>query len=139
MLAAKYTHSIDSKNRIIIPSKVKEQLGETIIIMRGSDRCLNLYSLAEWEKYAQKISELPKTQVRAITRYLYSNAVEVQPDSQGRVTLTPEMLEFAGITKNVVTAGCGNYAEVWSLERWEETNMSEEPENYTETLISLGL
>lgn len=139
MLAGKYTHSLDSKNRIIIPSKIKDQLGETITIMRGSDKCLTLYSAEEWENYANKISELPKTEVRALTRYLYSNSMEVQPDSQGRVTLTPEMLAFAGITKNVITVGCGKYAEVWAQEVWDEDGIGQEPENFTAKLIDLGL
>jgi len=139
MLTGKYNHSLDSKNRIIIPSKLKEQLGETVTILRGSDKCLTLYSAEEWEKYAQKISELPKTEVRAITRYIYANSMEVQPDSQGRVMLTPEMLAFAGITKNVITVGCGKYAEIWALEEWEAQEIGEEPEDFTSKLIDLGL
>ena len=139
MLTGKYSHSLDSKNRIIIPAKLKEQLGETVTILRGSDRCLTVYSAEEWEKYAQKISELPKTKVREITRYLYSNSMEVQPDSQGRVMLTPDMLAFAGISKNIITVGCGKYAEIWAEEVWEEKNLDAEPENFTEMLLDLGL
>lgn len=139
MLTGKYNHSIDSKNRLIIPSKLKEQLGETVTILRGSDKCLTLYSAEEWASYAQKISELPKTKVREITRYLYSNSMEVQPDSQGRVMLSADMLKYAGITKNVITVGCGKYAEIWSEEVWNEQNLDEEPENFTEMLLDLGL
>ena len=105
MLTGKYNHSLDAKNRIIIPSKLKEQLGDTVTILRGSDKCLTMYSAEEWENYARKISEMPKTKVRELTRYLYSNSLEVQPDSQGRVMLPPEMLNYAGITKNVITVG----------------------------------
>ena len=139
MLTGKYCHSLDAKNRIIIPSKLKDQLGETVTILRGSDKCLTLYSAEEWEKYAQKISEMPKTEVRALTRYIYSNSMEVQPDSQGRVMLTQEMLQFAGITKNVITVGCGKYAELWAEEVWNEQDVGREPENFTEKLIDLGL
>ena len=139
MLTGKYNHSLDTKNRIIIPSKLKEQLGAKITIMRGSDKCLTMYSAEEWESYAQKISELPKTQVREITRYLYSNSIEVQPDAQGRVMLSPEMLQFAGITKNVITVGRGKYAEIWSEEVWNEQNLDKEPDNFTEMLLELGL
>lgn len=139
MLTGKYFHSIDAKNRIVIPAKIKDQLGETVTILRGSDKCLTLYSAEEWEKYAQKISELPKTELRALTRYIYSNSMEVQPDTQGRVMLTPEMLAFAGITKNIVTVGCGKYAEIWAEEIWKEENIDSEPENFTEKLIDLGL
>ena len=139
MLTGKYNHSLDAKNRIIIPSKLKDQLGETVTILRGSDRCLTLYSAEEWEQYAQKISEMPKTEVRALTRYIYSNSIEVTPDSQGRVMIPQEMLAFAGITKNVVTVGCGKYAELWAEEVWNEQDIDKEPENFTEMLIDLGL
>lgn len=139
MLTGKYSHSIDAKNRLIIPSKIKEQLGDTITILRGSDKCLTLYSAEEWESYAKKISELPTTQVRALTRYLYSNSIEVQPDSQGRVMLPAEMVRFAGITKNIITVGCGKYAEIWSEEVWNEKNLDEEPEDFTGMLLELGL
>lgn len=139
MLTGKYTHSLDAKNRLIIPSKLKDQLGDTITVLRGSDKCLTLYSQEEWAKYVEKISELPKTELRAVTRYLYGHSQEVQPDSQGRVMLQPDMLTFAGITKNVITVGCGKYAEIWAEEVWNEQNLDEEPENFTETLLRLGL
>ena len=139
MLTGKYSHSIDAKNRLIIPSRIKEQLGDTITILRGSDKCLTLYSAEEWESYAQKISELPKTQVRALTRYLYSNSIEVQPDSQGRVMLPAEMVKYAEITKNIITVGCGKYAEIWSEEVWNEQNLDEAPEDFTSMLLELGL
>ncbi len=139
MLTGKYCHSIDAKNRIIIPSKIKEQLGETITILRGSDKCLTVYSAEEWESYAKKISEISKTKVRDITRYLYSNSIEVQPDSQGRVMIPQDMLNFAGIEKNVITVGCGRYAEIWSQEVWNAQQLDEEPENFTAMLLELGL
>ncbi len=139
MLTGKYTHSLDAKNRLIIPSKLKEQLGDKITILRGSDKCLTLYSAEEWEKYAKKISELPKTKVRELTRYLYSNSLEVQPDSQGRVMIPPEMLKYAEIEKNIITVGCGTYAEIWSEEVWTRMQLDEAPENYTEMLVELGL
>lgn len=139
MLTGKYFHSLDAKNRLIIPSKLKEQLGDTVTILRGSDKCLTVYSAQEWEKYARKISELPKTKVRELTRYLYSNSIEVQPDSQGRVMLPAEMLGYAGIVKNIITVGCGTYAEIWAQEVWEGKRLDEEPENFTEMLLDLGL
>ena len=139
MLTGKYNHSLDTKNRLIIPSKLKEQLGDKITILRSSDRCLTMYSAEEWESYAKKISELPKTQVREITRYLYSNSIEVQPDAQGRIIIPSLMLAFAGITKNIITVGCGKYAEIWSEEVWNEQQLDKEPENFTAMLLELGL
>lgn len=139
MLTGKYKHSLDTKNRLIIPSRLKEQLGDTITILRGSDKCLTVYSAEEWEKYAQKISELPKTQVRALTRYLYSNSLEVKPDAQGRIMLPEEMLQYACITKNIITVGCGKYVEIWSEEVWEEQQLDDEPEDFTKMLLDMGL
>ena len=139
MLMGKYPHSIDSKNRLIIPAKLKEQLGATITIIKDADKCLCVYSEEEWASYTQKLSELPKSKAKEVTRFLYSNAIEVQPDGQGRVLLPQGMIDYAGITKNVVTVGCGKYVEIWSEERWNEMNLSEEPENFAETLELLGL
>ena len=139
MLTGKYHHSLDSKNRVVIPSKLKEQLGETVTILRSSDKCLTVYSAEEWQNYADKISQLPKTQLRNITRYLYANSLEVQPDAQGRIMLQPDMLKYAGIEHNVVTVGCGKYAEIWAEEVWNEQNLDDEPEDYTDTLVELGL
>ncbi len=139
VLTGKYSHSLDAKNRLIIPAKLKEQLGDTLTILRGSDKCLTVYSAEEWENYARKISELPTTKVKALTRYLYSNSVEVQPDAQGRVMLPADMLKFAEITKNIITVGCGKYAEIWSEDVWNEKALDEEPDNYTELLLELGL
>ena len=139
MLTGKYTHSLDAKNRLIIPARLKEQLGDTITVLRGSDQCLTLYSAEEWQNYVKKISEVSTTKIRGLARYLYSNSQEVQPDSQGRVMLQPDMIRFAGITTNVITVGCGKYAEIWAEEVWNEKNLDEAPEDYTELLLELGL
>ena len=74
-----------------------------------------------------------------MTRFLYSNAIEVQPDSQGRVLLPQDMVEYAGIIKNVITVGCGKYVEIWAEERWNEKGLGDAPENFAETLALLGL
>ena len=140
MLTGKYNHSVDAKNRIIIPSKLKEQLGEPITVLKSpSDKCLTLYSKAEGEIYAEKLSALPRTKMRDAVRYLYANSLEVVPDAQGRIMLPQEMLDHAGITKNIVTAGCGRYAEMWSAEVWEESALDSPPEDITAVLEELGL
>lgn len=139
MLMGNYSHSIDSKNRLIIPAKLKEQLGTNITIIKDSDKCLCVYSEEEWKKYTAKFDELTKSEAKQIARYIYANAIEVQPDSQGRVLLPQEMVDFAGIKKNVITVGCGKYVEIWSEERWNDMNMGDEPEDFAETLARLGL
>lgn len=140
MLTGKYTHSVDAKNRIIIPAKLKEQLGEPITVLKSpSDRCLTLYSKTEWESYAEKLGSLPQTKMRGAVRFLYANSLEVVPDAQGRIMLPQEMLDHAGIKKNILTAGCGRYAEMWAAEIWEEQGLDEAPEGMTAVLEELGL
>ena len=138
MLMGKYPHSIDSKNRLIIPSKLKEQLGSTITIIKDAERCLCVYSAEEWASYTAKINELPKSKAREIVRFLYANAVEVQPDGQGRILLTPELKAYAKIDRNAVVVGCGRYAEIWSDELYEAKIEEQDPEEYTEILKSFG-
>ena len=139
MLMGKFKHAVDPKNRLIIPSKIKDQLGPVITMIKDSDHCLCLYSKEEWEKYTAKLSAQPKTQSKALIRFLYSNAIELQPDAQGRVLIPQDMLDFAGITKNIITVGCGNYAEIWAEEKWFEEGLDEQPEDFAEMLKELGL
>lgn len=139
MLMGKYPHSIDAKNRLIIPSKLKEELGCDITIIKDADKCLCIYSAEEWEKYMAKLEALPKSQTSAVNRFLCSNAVSVHLDAQGRVLLPQTMIRHAEIKKNIFTVGCGKYAEIWAEEVWNERNLDEEPENYAEMLALLGL
>ncbi len=139
MLTGTYTHSIDTKNRLIIPAKLKEQLGDNITVIKDTDKCLCVYSEEEWRKYTATFETLTKSESKVAARYIYSNAQQLQPDSQGRILLPQKMIEFAGITKNVVTVGCGKYVEIWAEERWNEMGLEEEPDNFAEILAKLGL
>lgn len=138
MLMGKFAHTLDTKKRLFIPAKHREQLGESFVITRNVDKCLSVFSMQEWEKYTDKLEQLPSTQAREIARFIYSNAAEVQPDGQGRVLIPAELLEYAGIQKNAVVIGCGRHAEIWSEEIWNERNSCEVTDNLTEMMISLG-
>ena len=139
MLMGTYSHSVDTKNRLIIPSKLKDQLGPVVVIMQDSGGCLSLYSKEGFEEYAAELSSKHKHEVKDLVRYIYSKSLETQPDAQGRVLIPQSMLEHAGITKNVVTVGCGKYAEIWGEERWNERNLDREPENFEARMAELGL
>ena len=138
-MMGQFTHSLDAKKRLFIPAKHREQLGETFIITRSTDPCLKVYSAAEWAKYTERLESLPSVEGREIIRFVYSNAIEVQPDSQGRVLISSELLSYAGITKSAVIAGCGYYAEIWSEEMWEERHSSENVEAIQKKMIDLAL
>lgn len=138
MLMGKFTHNLDAKNRLFIPAKHRDQLGENFVITRNIDKCLSVFSMEEWEKYTDKLEQLPSTQAREIARFIYSNATDVQPDSQGRVLIPSELLAYAGIEKGAVVVGCGRHAEIWAEEIWNEKNNSESEESLTDLMIRLG-
>ena len=138
MLMGRFTHTLDAKKRLFIPAKHREQLGESFVITRNVDKCLSVFSMDEWEKYTDKLEQLPTTQAREIARFIYSNAAEVQPDAQGRVLIPGELLEYAGIQKSAVVVGCGRRAEIWAEEIWNEKNNVQATDSLTDLMISLG-
>lgn len=138
MLMGKYTHNLDAKNRLFIPAKHRDQLGEAFVVTRNIDKCLSVFSMEEWEKYTDKLEQLPSTQAREIARFIYSNACEVQPDSQGRVLISADLLTYAGIQKGAVIVGCGRRAEIWAEEIWNEKNGTAAEDDLRELMISLG-
>ncbi len=139
MLMGKFTHNLDAKNRLFIPAKHREQLGDSFVITCNVDKCLSVFSMDEWEKYTNKIAELPSTQAREIVRFVFSNAAEVQPDGQGRVLIPAELIAYANIQKGAVIVGNGNRAEIWAEERWNEVNSVDKTESLLEQMINLGL
>lgn len=139
MLTDRFEHSLDGKNRLIIPAKHREQLGPVFMITQSIDNCLQVYSMEEWKKYSDKLDALPNKKLAAVRRFIYSNASEVTPDSQGRVVISPALKRFAGIEKNVVIVGCGNIAEIWAGEKWEEINSEDNLASVAELMDEYGL
>ncbi|NLA04895.1 MAG: division/cell wall cluster transcriptional repressor MraZ [Firmicutes bacterium] len=127
MFTGEYLHTLDQKNRVIIPARLREGLGDSFMITRGLDRCIFVYHLNEWERIEQKVKELPLTRrdVRAFTRYFFSGAAEMEIDRQGRVLIPPGLREYAGIEKEVMIIGVSNRVEVWSAEAWKEYTSAE--------------
>ena len=117
MLSGEFRHCLDPKNRLFIPAKHREELGETFMVVRSiRDNCLQVYSSAEWESYIAPIRKMERKDSEIILRTLHRNAAQVSPDSQGRIVLSANLMEYAGITKNAVIVGCVNTAEVWADE-----------------------
>ena len=119
-----YWRISDSKNRIIIPSKIREDLGARFVITKGLDNCLYVYPMNEWENLEIKLKTLPLTSkdARAFVRFFFSGATECEMDKQGRTTITSNLLQYAGIEKDVVIIGVSNRLEIWGKEGWEENN-----------------
>lgn len=140
MFTGEYEHSVDSKNRIFVPAKFREELGDTFIVsrdLRGTR--LKIFSLKGWEDYIAPILDQERRVSEKAMRYLHRNAVQVSPDSQGRIILTRELLAFAEIEKNAVIVGCSTYAEIWSSENWKAELEDESAEDIRLELERFGL
>jgi MraZ protein len=127
MFIGEYQHSLDSKNRIIVPSKLRDSLGDRFIISKGLDGCLYAYPIDEWQKFEEKLKNLPLTNkdARAFVRFFVAGATEVETDKQGRGLIPANLREYAGIEKEIVTIGALNKVEIWSKEKWESYNESD--------------
>ena len=117
MIVGKYYNSIDSKSRIIVPAKFRDELEGRCIIAKALDRCLTMYPKDQWEKFVEeKLDILPtgNPQARKLRRHFYSSAAECDVDKQGRLTIPQDLREYAGIEKDLVTIGSNKTIEVWS-------------------------
>ena len=124
-----YQHVLDSKNRLFIPAKLRGFLGGVFYVTVSSEKCLWAYPEAAWEELSARVRALSRLQQQKV-RPLFANAARCELDSQGRILLTPALIEFAGLVKNVSIVGFNDHAEIWDTDTWNETNAREmSPEN----------
>ncbi|WP_088547420.1 division/cell wall cluster transcriptional repressor MraZ [Paenibacillus aquistagni] len=121
MFMGEYQHNIDDKGRLIIPAKLRDNLGTTFILTRGLDQCLFVYPMDQWSILEQKLQALPlmKADARAFTRFFFSGATECEWDKQGRINIPSHLREYAKLEKECMVIGVQNRVEVWSKEAWE--------------------
>lgn len=140
MLTGEYRHSVDSKNRLFIPAKHREELGPSFMIVRDvRGPRLKIYSMEAWEAYLAPIRQQERKLAERTLRFLHRDAVTAEPDSQGRVLLTPALLSYAEIGKEAVIVGCADFAEIWSVEKYDAEMSAEDPEALRIELEKLGL
>ncbi len=140
MLAGENRHSVDAKNRLFIPAKFLTELGNNLVVVRDlRTKCLKLYAEAEWDAYLAPILAKDRNLAERTVRALHRTAVSVTADAQGRILLTPALLDCAEIQKNVVIVGCYRYAEIWSEENWQKQIAEEDAEALRRELEALGL
>ena len=128
MLMGEFHHNIDEKARLIIPSKFRSELGERLIITKGLDKCLFVYSEAEWNKVMQKVGSLQftKKNVRAFERTFIGGASIIEFDKQGRINITSPLVHYANIQKECVIIGVNERLEIWGLEEFDKYMMESE-------------
>ncbi|GAA2837386.1 division/cell wall cluster transcriptional repressor MraZ [Crossiella cryophila] len=129
------THSpkLDDKGRLTLPAKFRDALAGGLMLTKGQDHCLFVFPRAEFEQMARKVAEAPFTNeaVRAYQRYLFAGTDEQRPDSQGRISITPELRRYAALTKECVVIGAINRLEIWDATAWARY-LEENEENYAQ-------
>ncbi len=130
MLIGEYTHIIDAKKRLAIPSKLRKELGLKVVITRGLDNCLFVFPLKDWQKLVEKLSNLPLGQkdTRGFSRLMLAGASEVVLDSLGRILIPDYLKNYAQLKKNVVIAGVYNRLEIWDEAKWNVFKKQNEKE-----------
>jgi MraZ protein len=128
MLIGQYEHTIDNKKRLALPAKFRGELGDKIIITRGIEGCLAVYTEAEWQTVSQKWSALTISQAeaRSFSRMMLAGAMEVALDKLGRILVPDYLKEYAGLKKDVVICGLSNRLEIWDSEKWETYKIAAE-------------
>jgi MraZ protein len=120
MFIGEYQHSLDEKKRVSLPKAFRQGLGKKVVMTRGLDNCLFIFSRPTWERLAKRFEGLSLAQAdtRGFNRFMLSGAAEVEVDGAGRVLIPDHQKEFAGLRKHVVFAGVSDRVEVWDAARW---------------------
>ncbi|MBR5578429.1 MAG: division/cell wall cluster transcriptional repressor MraZ [Lachnospiraceae bacterium] len=141
MFMGEYNHTIDTKGRLIIPSKFREALGEEFVVTKGLDGCLFVYDNNEWNAFEEKLKSLPLTNkdARQFVRFFLAGAAMAEVDKQGRILIPSVLREFAGLEKEVVLIGVASRVEIWSKDRWENAASYDDMEEIAEHMAELGL
>ena len=123
-MTGEYRHSLDSKGRVFIPARLREEIGDVFYITLSMDKCLNVYSDENWGVFTQRVNEMSFISQRKM-RPLFAHAVKCELDAQGRALIPQSLRNYAGLVKNVTVVGCNNHAEIWDSELWQGINSLE--------------
>lgn len=143
MLIGEYEHSLDAKGRLIMPAKIREDIGEKFIVTKGLDGCLFGFSQNEWTNFEEKLKTLPLTNknARDFVRFFLSGATECEIDKQGRFLIAGNLREYATMEKEVVIIGVGTRIEIWNKDKWRSYNSDENisADEIAENMTMLGI
>jgi MraZ protein len=116
-----YSHSLDGKGRVVMPSKFRPELAGGCVVTKGPERCIYVFPMDRWEEESNKVLTLPRTDRRArnLARSFFAMASDQTPDRQGRVQIPESLREYAGLEKDLVVVGVADHIEVWAARTWE--------------------
>ncbi len=137
-MTGEYTHSLDVKGRLSIPSRLRDELGNIFYVTLSMDKCLSAYSAESWKEFTDKVNSMSYKDQRRM-RPLYAFAAKCELDSQGRVLIPQNLRDYAGLTKSVTVVGCNNHAEFWDTDAWNAQALIEmTPENIAAVMEGLN-
>ena len=142
-MIGKYAAKLDEKNRLFVPAKLRNELGDHFFVTLGVNcghRCLTVYTAADWETLGQNFNSLPISQRSAASSLIFMNATECNPDKQFRFSLTQFLLDYGGISRDVMIVGRAGQAEIWDAQEFaafERENLT--PEKLLASLEEIGL
>lgn len=141
MFMGEYNHTIDTKGRLIIPSKFRDELGLEFVVTRGLDGCLFVFPATEWQAFELKLKSLPLTNknARQFSRFFVAGATPCELDKQGRILLPLALREFAGLEKDVVLTGMINRIEIWDKSKWADASSCDDMSDIAEQMTGLGM
>ncbi|MDO5301611.1 MAG: division/cell wall cluster transcriptional repressor MraZ [Tissierellia bacterium] len=143
MFYGEVKHALDIKGRLIVPAQFREGLLPEFVMTKGLDHSIFVFPQGEWRVMEEKLRALPLTHrdARAFVRYFFSGAHAGTVDKQGRIRIPQNLMEYAGLTKQVMIIGVGSRLELWSEEQWQNYNNDEQLsyDNIAEKLADLGI
>ena len=128
MFFGTFSPKLDDKGRLFLPAKFRDELAEGLVVTRGQERCLNVWSREEFGRFTERLRAMPVTNKsgRDYVRMLFAGASDETPDKQGRITIPPMLREYASLSKECIVIGAMNRVEIWDADSWASYSDSQE-------------
>lgn len=122
MLIGEYIHTLDEKNRMSLPVKFRKEMGKSVVVAPGLDNCLSLFTVKEWQKISNKLSEasMLASDNRSFSRFMFGQALIIDVDSNGRILIPENLKNRSGLQNKVVVIGVENRVEIWNETAWND-------------------
>lgn len=137
-MKGEYQHTLDTKGRLFIPAKLREELGDGFVVTKGLDECLFVYPQNAWKQLEENIRRLPMSKSRGLQRFFLSSAADVRVDKQGRIIVPPVLRNYAQLEHEVTIIGVGERAEIWDRQTWEDYNSEMDAGRIAQAMEELG-